>query len=84
MLEFRISHAARLKSLNDTAIDKPKPNRNAAVPTRLRQGYKEAGMVLVANERLIYPRLTLMLAMCLSFIIRVRRISLHSEDRPAL
>ncbi|GEM_PF-6713689 len=41
-------------------------------------------MVLVANERLIYPRLTLMLAMCLSFIIRVRRISLHSEDRPAL
>jgi len=37
-------------------------------------------MMMESNDHLIYPRVTLMLAMCLSFIIRIRRLSLHPAD----
>jgi len=41
-------------------------------------------MLPEANDQLIYPRVTLMLAMCLSFIIRIRRMSFQPADRTPL
>lgn len=40
-------------------------------------------MLPESNDRLICPRLTLMLAMCLTFVIRMRRMSLLPVYRSA-
>ncbi|MDQ6965902.1 MAG: hypothetical protein Q9M23_03135 [Mariprofundaceae bacterium] len=37
-------------------------------------------MMMGSNDYLIYPRVTLMLATCLSFLIRVRRMLLNPVD----
>lgn len=41
-------------------------------------------MLTESNDRLICPRLTLMLAMCLTFIIRMRRIPIFHADHSSV